>query len=147
MVVCYNCDNKGHYSSGCLALKKNGNEESKMVSKTDFKNLFQSSLKEIISKKQNNDKNNMELDDEYLDMNVFDKLMEGKHNEIVIKNDEGSMSIENTNDLFHFEQTNTPDKSYIKNYYYYYYEEIDYPFSEKIKLKHEPESAPKNKPL
>jgi hypothetical protein len=60
--------------------KKNGNEESNMVSKADFKDLFQSSLKEMLSKKekQKNDENKMELDDESLDMNVFDKLMEGK---------------------------------------------------------------------
>jgi hypothetical protein len=82
--------------------KKNGNEESNMVSKADLKNLFQSSLKEMLSKKekQKNDKNNMELDDESLDMNVFDKLMEGKHNEIVSENDDVSMSIENTNNSF-----------------------------------------------
>jgi hypothetical protein len=39
----------------------------------------------------------MELDDESLDMDIFDKLMEGKHNEIVSENDDVSMSIENTN--------------------------------------------------
>jgi hypothetical protein len=30
----------------------------------------------------------MELDDDSLDVNVFDKLMEGKHNEIVSENDD-----------------------------------------------------------
>jgi hypothetical protein len=55
----------------------------------------------------------MELDDESLDMNVCDKLMEGKHNEIVSKNSDDSMSIENTNNLFHFGQTNMPDKNLI----------------------------------
>jgi hypothetical protein len=85
--VCYNCDKKGHYSTDCRAPKKNGNEESNMVSKVDFKNKFQSSLKNMLSKKekQKNDKSNMELEDESLYMNVFDKLMEGKQNEIVIK--------------------------------------------------------------
>jgi hypothetical protein len=55
-----------------------------MVLKADFKNIFQSSLKEMLSKKgkQKNDKNDLELDDNTLDMNVFDKLMEGKHNEM-----------------------------------------------------------------
>jgi hypothetical protein len=103
-VVCYNCEKKGHYSTDCRAPKKNGNEESNMVSKADFKNLFQYSLKEMLSKKekQNNDKSNMELEDESLDMNIFDKLMEGKQHEIVINNDDGSMSIANTNKLFHF---------------------------------------------
>jgi hypothetical protein len=44
-------------------------------------------LKEILSKKekQKNDESNMELDDKSLDINVFDKLIEGKQNEIVIK--------------------------------------------------------------
>jgi hypothetical protein len=57
-VVCYNCDKKGHYLTGFRAPEKNGNEESNMVSKADFKNLFQSSLKEMLSKneKQKNDR-------------------------------------------------------------------------------------------
>jgi hypothetical protein len=51
------------------APKKNGNEESNMVSKADFKNPFQSSLKEMLSKKeeQKNDNSNMEVDDKSLD--------------------------------------------------------------------------------
>jgi hypothetical protein len=103
-VVCYNCDKKGHYSTDCRTPKKNGNEESNMVSKADSINLFQSSLKDMLSNKENqkNDKTNMELDDESLDMTVFDKLMEGKHNESVSENDDDSMSIENTYNLFHF---------------------------------------------
>jgi hypothetical protein len=85
----------------------------------------------------------MELDDRSLDINVFDKLMEGKHNEIVSNNDDDSMSIENTDNLFHFGQTSTPDKSYINinnnnndNY------EIAFPFSKIIKLKKQTEAAP-----
>jgi hypothetical protein len=52
-----------------------------MVSKADFKNLFQYSLKDMLTKKekQTKKKYNMEVDDESLDMNVFEKLMEGKH--------------------------------------------------------------------
>jgi hypothetical protein len=67
----------------CPAPKKNGTE-SNMVSKEDFKNLFQSSLKEMLSKKekQKSDKRNMELDDESLDMNVFDKLIKGKQHKL-----------------------------------------------------------------
>jgi hypothetical protein len=59
-----------------------------MFSKADFKNLFQSSLKEMFffkKEKQKNDKSDMELDNKSLDMNVFDKLIEGEHNEIMIK--------------------------------------------------------------
>jgi hypothetical protein len=46
-----------------------------MVSKSDFKNLFQSSLKEMLTKKdkQAKKKENTEGDDESLDMNVFEK--------------------------------------------------------------------------
>jgi hypothetical protein len=52
-----------------------------MVSKADFKNLFQSSLKDMLTKKgkKAKKKDNMEVDDESLDINVFEKLMEGKH--------------------------------------------------------------------
>jgi hypothetical protein len=94
--VCYNCERKGHYSTDCRATKKNGNEKSNIVSKADSKILFQSSLKEMLSKKekQKNDKNNMEHDNESLDMKVFDKLMEFKHNEIVSENDDVSMRME-----------------------------------------------------
>jgi hypothetical protein len=72
-----------------------------MVSKADFKNLFQSPLKETLSKKeeQESDESNMELD---VEMNVFDKLMEGKQTETLIKNDDGPMSIANTTIFFSF---------------------------------------------
>jgi hypothetical protein len=42
----------------------------------------------------------MELDDNSLDMNVFDKVMEGKLDKIVSNSDDDSMSIENTNEQF-----------------------------------------------
>jgi ribosomal protein L13 len=72
---------KGHYSTDCSAPRKNDNENSNMVSKADFKKLFQSSLKDMLTKKekQKRNKDNMQVDDESLDMNVFGKLMEGKH--------------------------------------------------------------------
>jgi hypothetical protein len=45
--------------------KKNDNDHSNMVSKADFKNLFLSSLKDILTKKekQAKKKDNMEADD------------------------------------------------------------------------------------
>jgi hypothetical protein len=49
-----------------------------MVSKADFKNLFQSSLKEMLTQKDKQVAKNAEGDDDSLDMNVFQKLMEGK---------------------------------------------------------------------
>jgi hypothetical protein len=86
-VECFNCGKKGHYSTGCSIPKKNDNEQSNMVSKSDFKNLFQSSLKEMLTKKdkQSKKKENAEGNDESLNMNVFEKLMEGKHTKIVTK--------------------------------------------------------------
>jgi hypothetical protein len=51
----------------------------------DFKNVFQSSLKDMFTKKekQTKKKDNMEVDDESLDINVFEKHMEGNHTKIV----------------------------------------------------------------
>jgi hypothetical protein len=46
-----------------------------MISKEDFKNLFQNSMKEMFTKKDNKSKNNAEGDADPLDMNVFEKLM------------------------------------------------------------------------
>jgi hypothetical protein len=46
----------------------------------------------------------MEVNDEYFDMNVFEKLMEGKHTEIVIDGDGDSKSINDTNTFSYSEQ-------------------------------------------
>jgi hypothetical protein len=89
----------------------------------------------------------MDVDDESLDMNVFEKVMEGKHKEIVSNDDGDSMRINSTSNLFHFGQNNMTDKSCLDNNNYYYYDEIAYPFSKRNKLKHEPEAAQENKPL
>jgi hypothetical protein len=84
-----------------------------MVSKADFKNLFQSSMKEMLTKRENQkkEKDSKNMDEESLDMNVFD-IFTGKHNKFVSKNYDDSMSI--TNKFFHFEQTNEPDECYLK---------------------------------
>jgi hypothetical protein len=120
-----------------------------MVSKADFKNLFQSSFKDRLTKKekQTKKKDSIDVDDESLDMNVFEKLMEGKHKEIVSNDDGDSTSINSTNNLLHVGQNNMTDKSCIDNNYYNNYDEIAYPISKRIKVKHDPEAAQENKPV
>jgi hypothetical protein len=53
--------------------EKNNNENSNMVSKADLTNLFQSSLKDMLTKKDKKEKKNAKGDDDSLDMNVFSK--------------------------------------------------------------------------
>jgi hypothetical protein len=115
-----------------------------MVSKADFKNLFQYSIKEMLTKREKykKEKYSTDMDEESFGMHVFD-MFTGKHNKIVSNNDDDSMSI--TNNLFHFEHTNKPHKCYLKNINKNNYDEIAYPFSNIIKLKHEPEAAPEKK--
>jgi hypothetical protein len=71
-VECFYCGKKGHYSTDYSLPRKNGNEQSNMVCKADFKNLFQSSLKEMLTKKDKRAKKNAEGDDDSLDINVFE---------------------------------------------------------------------------
>jgi hypothetical protein len=96
------------------------------------------------NKMQKKEKDSTDVDEESLDMHVFD-MFTGKHNEFVSKNYDDSTSI--ANNFFHFEQTNEPDKCYLKDNNNDNYDEIDYPFSKRIKLKHEPEEAPEKKPV
>jgi hypothetical protein len=140
-IECFNCGQKDNYSTDCTVPRKNENENSKMVSKADFKNLFQFSMRDMLTKKQKETKKNMDVDDKSLDINVLEKLMEGKHNEIVSNDDDDSMSINSTNNLFHFGQNNLTDKSCLDNNYNNYYDEITNLFSKIVKLKHEPEEA------
>jgi hypothetical protein len=145
-IECFNCGGKGQYPTDCSAPRKNDTENSNVVSKADFKNLFQSSKKDMLTKKekQTEKKDIMDVDDEYLDMNVFEKLMEGKHKEIVSNDDGDSTSINSTNNFFHFGQNNMTGKSRLDNSYNNYNDEISYPFSKRIKLKHDPEEAQEN---
>jgi hypothetical protein len=94
-VECFNCGKKGHYSTDCSLPRKNDNEHSNMASKADFKNLFQSSLKEMLTKKDKQGKKNAEGDYDSLDMNVFEKLMEGKRPMFVTKSNDDLISIMN----------------------------------------------------
>jgi hypothetical protein len=49
----FNCGKKGRYSTDCSAPRNNDTENSNMVSKANFKNLFESSLKDMLPKKEN----------------------------------------------------------------------------------------------
>jgi hypothetical protein len=120
-----------------------------MVSKSDFKNLFQSSLKEMLTKKdkQTKKKENAEGNDESLDMNVFEKLMEGKHTKIVNKINDDLISINDTNTFDYSKQNKMTEKSCEDNNYKNHYDELAYPFSKRIKLKHEPLPAQENNPV
>jgi hypothetical protein len=91
-----------------------------MVSKSDFKNLFQSSLKEMLTKKdkKGKKKENAEGDDDSLDMNVFEKLMEGKHTKIVKKSDDGLKSINDTN-TFDYSMQDKMNNKYCEDNTYY----------------------------
>jgi ribosomal protein L15 len=112
-VECFNCGKKGHYSTECSLPRKNDNEQSNMVSKADFKKLFQSSLKEMLTKndKQAKKKESTEGDDYSLDMNVFKKLMEGKHTKIVNKSNDDLQSINDTDTFDYSMQDKITHKS------------------------------------
>jgi hypothetical protein len=148
-VECFNCGKKGQYSTNCSIPRKNDSEQSNMVSKSYFKNLFQSSLKEMLTKKdkQAKKKEKAEGDDELLDMNVFEKIMEGKHTKIVNKSYDDLKSINGTNTFAYSKQNKMTDKSCEDNNYDNDYDELSYHFSKRIKLKHEPEKAQENNPV
>jgi hypothetical protein len=148
-VECFNCGKKGHYSTDCSIPRKNDNGQSNMVSKSDLKNLFQSSLKEMLTKKekQAKKKENDEGDDESLDMNVFENLMEGKHTRIENKSNDDLISINDTDTFAYSKQNNMTDKYCEYNNYNNDYDKLAYPFSKRIKLKHDPEKAQENVPV
>jgi hypothetical protein len=134
-VECYNCGKKGFYSNDCPLPKKN-TQNANMVSKDEFKNMFQTSMKEMFTKKDKSAKANAEGDDNYLDMNVFEKL-----------SNDGLISINDTNTCDYSIQNNCSHGSIIHNDYSNDYDALAYPFSKRIKLKHEPEKAHDNVPV
>jgi hypothetical protein len=80
-------------------------------------------------------------------MNVFLKLMEGKHTNIVNKSNDDLKSIDDTNTFAYSKQNKMTYKSYEDNNYNNDYDKLDYPFCKRIKLKHEPEEAQENNPV
>jgi hypothetical protein len=73
--------------------------------------------------------------------------MECKHTNIVRNDDIDSKSINDTNILSYSEQNNMTYKPCFDNNYNNSYDELAYPFSKIIKLKHELEEAQENKPI
>jgi hypothetical protein len=137
-VECFNCGKKVHYSTDCSLPRNNNNENSNMVFKAGFKNLFQSSLKEMLTKKYKQVKNNADGDDYSLDMNVFQELMEGKQPMFVNKSNDDLKSINDTDTFdYSIQDKITHEISEHNNYNNDYYE-LDSPFSKRIKVEHEP---------
>jgi hypothetical protein len=127
--------------------RKNENEHSNMVSKVDFKNLFQSSLKDMLTKKDKQAKKNANGDDDSLDMNVFEKMMEGKQPMFVTKSNDYLISINNTDTFDYSMQDKITHKISEHNNYNNDYDELAYQFSKRIKLKHELEKAQEKIPV
>jgi hypothetical protein len=146
-VECFNCGKKGHYFTDCTLPRKNNDENSNMVSKDDFKNLFQSSLKDMLTKKEKKEKNNAEGDDDSLDMHVFQKLMEGKQQMFVNESNDDSISINDTDTFDYSIQDKITHEISEHNNYNNDYDESASPFSKRIKLKHESEKAHENVPV
>jgi hypothetical protein len=76
-----------------------------------------SSLKDMLTKKekQSKKKENMEVDDESLEMNVFEKTLGGKHTEIVSNADDDLKRINDTNTSDYSEKNNMTDKPCLGN--------------------------------
>jgi hypothetical protein len=128
-VECFNCVKKGHHSTDCSLPRKNDNKQSNMVSKADFKNLLQSSLKEMLTKKDKQAKKNTEVDDDSLDMNVLEKLMEGKHTNNVNKSNDDLISIHDTDTFDNSMQDKITHTICEHNNYNNDYDELAYPLS------------------
>jgi hypothetical protein len=80
-------------------------------------------------------------------MNVFQKLMEGKQPTFVNKSNDDLISINDTETFDHSIQDKITHESIKHNSYNNDCDELAYPFSKRIKLKHEPEKAQENVPV
>jgi hypothetical protein len=80
-------------------------------------------------------------------MNVFKKLMEGKQQMFVNENNDYLISINDTNTFDYSIQNENTLESINHNKYSDDNDELAYPFSKRIKLKHEPEKDHENVPV
>jgi hypothetical protein len=80
-------------------------------------------------------------------MNVFEKIMEGKQTKIANKSNDDWIIINDTNTCDYSIQDKITNKYCEDNNYNNDYDELAFPFSIRIKLKHEPEKAQENIPV
>jgi hypothetical protein len=77
-------------------------------------------------------------------MNVFEKLMEGKQQLFLNENNDDLISINGTYTFDYYMQNKCTHGSINHNNYSDDYDELAYPFSKRIKLKHEPQKDREN---
>jgi hypothetical protein len=87
----------------------------------------------MLTKKNKQAKKNTEDDDDSLDMNVFEKLMEGKHTMIVTKSNDDLIIINDTDTFDYSMQDKFTHKNCEHNNYNDDYDELAYPFSKRKK--------------
>jgi hypothetical protein len=73
--------------------------------------------------------------------------MEGKQPMFVNKSNDDLISINDTNTCDYYMQDKNTHESSKHDNYNDYYDELAYPFSKRIKLKHDPEKAQENVPV
>jgi hypothetical protein len=69
----------------------------------------------MLTKKDKQSKKNTEGDDDSLDMNVFEKLMEGKHTKIVNKSNDDLISINDTDTFDYSMQDKMTNKNLLNS--------------------------------
>jgi hypothetical protein len=92
----------------------------------------------MLTKKDKQGNKNAEGGDDSLAMNVFEKLTEGKQPMCVTKSNDDLISINDTDTFDYSMQDKIIHKISEHNNYNNDYDELAYPFSKRIKLKHEP---------
>ena len=141
-VTCYNCGKKGHISPDCKEPPKNGgkakggknNEQGNMMTKEDFKNMFQASIKEMFASKKD-DKTDKDDEDE-LDLNMFAKFnVEGKNPEWTNMSENEDECLTNNFEFQNFERLNkttSRDDCLDNNISEEVCEHYAFPFSKKL---------------
>jgi hypothetical protein len=101
----------------------------------------------MLTKKDKQGKKNAEGDDYSLDKNVFQKLIEGNQQRFVNESNDDLIIINDTDTFDYSIQDRIYHAISEHNSYNNDYDELDYPFSKRIKLKNEPEKDHENVPV